>query len=391
MRILQIVNIGYAAGGAETSVELIREMLVQRGHDVLVIATDKQLDKGRPFADVVIPRITGNPAKRFLNHAWYGAGKRDIEFSMKCFNPDVVHLHTIGEFSPSVFWAIGRAPSLLTVHGPEEYTLKLLPWHLPASDYRNQSYARGDLKPLGHLRYWYERLLQRRLYLLGARRLRAILAPSKFMAGLLAADAGRVPVRQLYNGIELPSARLLPGRPSVLYVGRLESYKGVEVLLRAMVTLRQFVPLARLVVVGDGSQRRSLEKLSAALGLDGHVRFTGWVGAASVAGYYEAAQVLAIPSLCPENLPTVAIEAMAVGRPIVGSNVGGIPELVADGVTGRIVEPRDADGLAAALREILSDSELAERMSAAARDASQTFGAGRFVDALERVYLELAG
>jgi glycosyltransferase involved in cell wall biosynthesis len=86
----------------------------------------------------------------------------------------------------------------------------------------------------------------------------------------------------------------------------------------------------------------------------------------------------------------VAVEAMAVGRPVVGSDVGGIPELVTDAVTGRIVQPSDVDGLAGALEEILSDDRVAERMSAAARQASEAFASDGFVEALEQTYRELA-
>jgi glycosyltransferase involved in cell wall biosynthesis len=100
--------------------------------------------------------------------------------------------------------------------------------------------------------------------------------------------------------------------------------------------------------------------------------------------------VLAIPSVWPENLPTVAIEALAVGRPIVGSNVGGIPELIVEGVTGALVEPRDAEGLAASLTEILNDVELADRMALAAREMSNAFSITKFVESLEEAYGELA-
>jgi glycosyltransferase involved in cell wall biosynthesis len=100
--------------------------------------------------------------------------------------------------------------------------------------------------------------------------------------------------------------------------------------------------------------------------------------------------VLAVPSVWPENLPTVAIEALAIGRPIVGSNIGGIPELIVDGLTGRLVEPRDAEAFASALTEVLSDTALADRMAGAAHAASRAFSITRFVDSLEAAYGELA-
>jgi glycosyltransferase involved in cell wall biosynthesis len=81
---------------------------------------------------------------------------------------------------------------------------------------------------------------------------------------------------------------------------------------------------------------------------------------------------------------------MAFGRPVVGTDVGGIPEVVVDAVTGRLVKPGDAQGLADALADILGDPERARRMSIAAREASEAFGAERFLDRLEKTYVELA-
>lgn len=391
MKILQIVNLGYVAGGAEKSVHFITEAMAARGHEVQVLATDKGLEGEDSFADVVVPGIAGNAVKRLTSYAWYGAGRKAILAAIRRFAPDVVHLHTIGEFSPAVFWALGGVPAVLTVHGPEEFMRQLLTWQLPASDYRNESFEWADLTAIGRLRYAYQRFLQRPLYLLGARRhLRLILAPSKFMAGILEQDAPGIPVRLLYNGIPLPAPEPLPENPAVLYVGRLESVKGVDQLLRAMRRLVVSIPPATLVVVGDGSQRRSLEALSAELGLGGHVRFAGWVSSKDIRQYYAAAQVVAVPSLCPETLAMVSVEAMAYGRPVVGSNVGGLPEVVVDTVTGSLVKPGDPRELADALAGILGDAARARRMSVAAREASEAFGAERFLDALEETYDELA-
>ncbi|HEY2668343.1 MAG TPA: glycosyltransferase family 4 protein [Actinomycetota bacterium] len=391
MRILQIVNLGYVAGGAEKSVQVIRDAMVARGHEVLVLSTDKGLEGEDSFADVVIPRIAGNAVKRLTSYAWYGAGRKAILAAIRRFAPDVVHLHTIGEFSPAVFWALGGVPAVLTVHGPEEFMRQLLTWQLPASDYRNGSFEWADLTLVGRLRYTYQRFLQRPLYLVGARRhLRLILAPSRFMAGILEQDAPGIPVRLLYNGIPLPAAEPLPEHPQVLYVGRLEPVKGVDPLLHAMQRLMARIPTATLVVVGEGSQRTSLEALSARLGLSGCVRFAGWVAPKDIGPYYAAAQVVAVPSLCPETLAMVTVEAMAFGRPVVGSNVGGIPEVVVDTVTGNLVKPGDAEALADALAGILGDAVRARRMSIAAREASEAFGAQQFLDALEETYRELA-
>jgi glycosyltransferase involved in cell wall biosynthesis len=85
----------------------------------------------------------------------------------------------------------------------------------------------------------------------------------------------------------------------------------------------------------------------------------------------------------------VSVEAMAFGRPVVGTNVGGIPEVIVDTVTGRLVKPGDPEGLADALADILGDPLRARQMSIAAREAAEAFGAEHFLDKLEETYGEL--
>jgi glycosyltransferase involved in cell wall biosynthesis len=102
------------------------------------------------------------------------------------------------------------------------------------------------------------------------------------------------------------------------------------------------------------------------------------------------ASVGVVPSVWDEPCPTVALEAMASGRPVVASRVGGLPDLVPDGVAGLLVPPRDAGALGAAVGRLLRDGELRGRMGAAAREHADRFGARTVVDRIEAVYREVA-
>jgi glycosyltransferase involved in cell wall biosynthesis len=386
MRILQIGNLGYEAGGAEKSMRLIKSELLARGHMVQVASTDKDLAGRESFADVTIPHITVTGPGKLVHYTWYERGRRELARIVRDFKPDVVHIHTVGEFTPSIFWALSGIPAVMTVHGPEGFTLKLLPWQLLPTDYRNHSYDPSDVRLIGRLRYGYFRLFQRPLYLIGLRRLSALIAPSRFLADVLTADAGRTPVVQIYNGIELPSPQPLESRPNVVYVGRLEAVKGVDHLVRAFAEVQAVIPAARLTIVGDGNERLALQQLATELDIASNVNFAGWVGITAVEKYYREAQAVVIPSVWPENLPTVAIEAMAIGRPIVGSNTGGIPELVDDGRTGFITPVRDADAIAVALITILSDAKRLESFAKASIAKSQIFDIAAFIDNLVDQY-----
>lgn len=157
---------------------------------------------------------------------------------------------------------------------------------------------------------------------------------------------------------ELAAAPVATVPDRLLFVGRLSAEKGLPVLLRAMVLLRERGRVTTLDVVGRGSDAEQLTALVDELDLDEQVRFQGYVpyGADLFRTYAEAAAVV-LPSFS-EGLPQVVHEALAAGTPVVASAVGGIPTLLEDHRTALLVPPGDPDALAAALGELLSDDRL---------------------------------
>jgi glycosyltransferase involved in cell wall biosynthesis len=379
MRILQVIDIGWLAGGAERSVVTLRDNLVAEGHEVRIMATDKNAAGHEVFADHLVPQIRGAALRRIRDFAFYRLAYREMRNLIADFRPEVIHFHTIGELSPSVLFAARDVPHVVTVHGPEEYTRDLFPWHLPPSDYRHQSYRRCDLRLVGRLRIGYLRLVQRPIYLLAFRRCFAFVAPSRFMAKVLTQEVAPARIVQIYNGIDLPPARPPIDSTLLVFIGRLEAVKGVDVLIRAFAGIRESHPTACLAVIGEGQHRDELEALSVELGVAEHVRFEGWLTADDAHQLLGRSAALVIPSVWPENLPTVALEAIGVGRAIVATSVGGIPELVTNDGTGLLAAPYDIAELSAALDEVLSSPGAARRMGDAARQRAHLFDIDRFV------------
>jgi len=149
-------------------------------------------------------------------------------------------------------------------------------------------------------------------------------------------------------------------------VGRLMPIKGVQYLIEAMVRLREHHGLKRnrLVIVGEGPLRTGLERTVEEQGLLSDVMFLG--ARPDVYDVMMAFDVLALPSL-HEGVPMVLLEAMAIGIPIVASNVGGIPEILKEGTEAFLVPPKDAVALACRLNEYAASPELRDRLSHAAR------------------------
>ncbi|HZO00250.1 MAG TPA: glycosyltransferase family 4 protein [Burkholderiales bacterium] len=178
-------------------------------------------------------------------------------------------------------------------------------------------------------------------------------------------------------------------RPNlILFLGRLEAAKGIFDLLEAVAAVRATIPDVRLVCAGDG-ERIAVARYAERLGIADAVKFTGWVGPSGKRALLETAAVFALPSY-DEALPVGLCEAMAAGVPPVVSPVGGITEVVADGVSGLLVAPGDKASLERNLRRLLTDRALGARLGIAARETARLrFAPERTLGRLEEIYAAL--
>ena len=154
--------------------------------------------------------------------------------------------------------------------------------------------------------------------------------------------------------------------PVILSVGCGTIRKGIPYLLRSMVDVKAAFPNARLIVVGGTKYRNRLMALSRDLGVHENVIFPGMVPRKDLPFYYSACDIVAVPSL-QEGFPVVVLEALASGKPVVGSCVGGIPEAIEAGKNGILVQPGNINYLRRALILLLEDDDLRRRMGRYAR------------------------
>ena len=174
------------------------------------------------------------------------------------------------------------------------------------------------------------------------------------------------------------SATAVTRDSSILFVGRLVSRKGVDDLLHAFAEVGSLVAEAKLVIVGDGPERESLERMVAELGLSEAVRFTGTLRGERLHEEYERCDVFVLPSkavredTASEGLGLTLIEAAMHGKPLVGTTHGGIPEVIQDGVNGLLVPPGNPHLLAEALTKLVKDKELARRMGVNSLKSAQS-------------------
>ncbi len=207
-----------------------------------------------------------------------------------------------------------------------------------------------------------------------AERVRVV--PSAVDPAALAPRAGRDATREAQSAGEAPV---------VLALAALVPRKGLDVLLEALARLPAGTPRPALWIAGEGPERPALERRAAELGVD--ARFLG--RREDVGDLLAACDVCVLPSR-REGLGVAALEAMAAGRPLVATRVGGLAEAVADAETGLLVEPDDAAGLADALARLLADPELRARLGAAGpARVAERFAVERMVDAYEALYREV--
>ena len=190
--------------------------------------------------------------------------------------------------------------------------------------------------------------------------------------------------RQLYRP---PEHREAGGGPTVLYVGRLKKYKQVELVLDALVQVRQRVPQVRFEIVGVGDHERALRKRVCTLNLQDHVEFAGWVSETEKVRRMQNADVLVYTSP-KEGWGLSVLEANACGTPVVASDSPGLREAVAPGQSGLLVPHGDVDALAQALTLVLTDSAVQSQLRAGALEWAARFTWDRAANEMEQLLME---
>ncbi len=372
MKILWITSSGWKEGGVENYLALLRPQLEGLGHTVRILSSNDRPDMPH-FSDVEYATPSG--PLRPLGYSINPSAYRTLRRVLAEYAPDLVHIHTIGHASPAILFALRDVPTVLTVHGPEGFIKSLLVHCLPMSDFVGAVRSKRHLRFVGWAKYVYHRCVNGPLYWLGFRNVDLVITPSVYMQTLVARDG--------YANVCIPNGTALFAHhplsateltPTVVFAGRLETYKGVDCLLRAFAEVLKTIPDARLIIAGDGTEREHLEQLTRDLSLTAAVEFVGHVGRSEVENIYQRAALAVMPSTWVEAFGLSGIEAMSVGRPVVASRVGGIPDWLIDGTTGYLVPPQDTRALAGAIIKLLANPDTLQAMMHNARARAEAFG-----------------
>ncbi len=371
--------------GASHFAEMLAIGMTERGHEVLVIAAS---DSGRKYLSqsnrltVLRVRSRGNPLRAQQRYAAFAL--RDVLNALETFRPNVIHLHDV--FSIAIAGLVGarRAgiPVLLTAHQLPEFVTTYLP-------------------PLPGLAVAIEALLWRYAALLS--RYAHVVAPSPDAArqirrrgGFLAEVIGYGLNFTVFHPSRDPHERfrlccsygLDPDLPIILHTGRLDADKSVHRVIEAAARPVRMLG-AQLLIVGDGSQKMRLQKLSRQLGIDKSVVFTGFVRPdGDLPGLYRSADVFVTASEI-ETQGIVILEAMASGLPVAAFRATCLPEIIRNGSNGLLVPPGDVEALGSALCAMIADPDWSRQMGAEGKRIAAGYSCERSVSEYEKVYHRL--
>lgn len=400
MRVLMVNKFHYLKGGSETYHFAVGESLEAMGHEVAWFAMEdpKNLPCRQSKYFVSAADYNGKTsllkkAKDGLSLIYSAEAKHKFEALLEEFRPDVIHLNLVHR---QLTFSILDAPYLKDHKVPVVYTAHDYVPVCPACTMLDgngnvcDDCLSGDFGACAHKRCVKGSRTKSMLAAEEARFLRRhgsyrkidrLIAPSEFMRGKLI--EGGFPTEQVVHmqnfakNEVLASAKDSGGRtdwehPYLLFFGRLSKEKGVDVLLDAFArALPQLPGNLRLVIVGDGSDRDAVEEAAQKSAASGRIEFVGFKSGEELKGLVSGAAFSVIPARWRENMPYSIVESMAYGTPVVGTRIGGIPELVSEGQTGFLAEPSDAASLVDAIARsarTARDHAAYEKMRTACRE-----------------------
>lgn len=359
----------YRKGGSETYYFALAELLRAAGHEVIFFAMESEKNEPCEQESFFVSNVEYNgpqgaaaQLKSAAKLLYSFEAKNKFSQLMQQERPDIVHLNLVHrQITLSIVDVCHKmgVPVVFTQHdlicvcpnytclSPEGVCEDCLSGHFGAC-IKKRCVKNSRAKSL-------LAAAEARLYrILGSyHKIDCYLTPSAFYRDLLQKTGfTKRPVRHLANFLPLGTVyKAMPAQQEVLlYLGRLTPEKGCATLLRAMAQC----PDARLNLAGDGPQREELEELTRQLKLENRVHFLGFLTGQPLRDALEGCKAVVLPSEWYENGPYSVMEALSCGKPVIGSQIGGIPEMVRPGKTGATFQPGNVQELAQKIQELLA-------------------------------------
>jgi len=385
MKILFINNASSMHGGAETIITQLRSELEKKGHEVRVLAGNES-SNGKIFADWQFRSFSNDSTLLKFLYICNPFAVWKLWTILRQFKPDIIHMHNVSKASPFIYMFAKRYPTILTIHDLTVFDPTRFSDIIILKQYKRSlaGYFTNTLSFklfLERIRFW----LYRKFY----KSIRFTLTSSDFYRSCAQQSKLFTKVITLNNGISLQKVRSIRNWESILFIGRLEKTKGAHILLRAIPRILTKNSNLHLYIAGSGPEINNLKNLAKKLNITSVVQFLGYQSPKQITNLYQKTTIVIVPSLWPEPFGLVGVEAMSVGRPVIASRVGGIPEWLDDGKTGFLVDPGNSKQIAEKVIQLLSDKKLLEQMGRNARKKAEQFSIEKYANKIEKIYGEL--
>ncbi|MDW8395772.1 MAG: glycosyltransferase [Anaerolineae bacterium] len=395
----------YPFGGVESVMFAEKELLEARGHRVVLFGMQHPDNVSSPWSEYFVSRVdyadrSIRSRLRSAARALYSVeARRKLRRLLSAVRPDVAHVHHIyHQITPSVLFELHAAgiPTVQTIHDykPICPNAKLFIPRTGELCFRCKggrfyqaalnncgTYGRASSVMIA-LEAYFNRLT--RIYLRAVQR---FLTPSAFLRDRLVEEgmpADRVEVLPNFVELRRDARDDIPvdQPPVALFVGRLERYKGIHLVLAAA----QHLSETQFVLIGTGSEEAALRQQAQSLP---NVRVLGRQPRHAVREWMRRALCLLVPSLWHDVAPQVVLEAFAAGLPVIATSLGGLPDLVQPGVNGLLLEAPTADSLVAGVHALISNPALRHHLSIGARRTAQArFTSQHHYQGLMRAYAQ---
>lgn len=401
MRIMLVNKYLYPKGGDAISTLNTGRLLAENGHEVVYWGMDHSHNPEYHFKQYFVKNAdyqkANDPAEKIrlaANLLYSFEAKRKIEKAIKEIKPDIIHLNNYAhQISPSILHAIYglRLPVVATLHDFKYVCASYLMMNKEGvcEKCKNGRYFRcltskcikgSTAKSLLNTIEMYLHHDILKIY----SGIKTLISPSRFLINKMEEMGYRARFVHLPNFIEIEHIKPHYKRDgqSIYFLGRLSREKGLTTLLEAM----RGVGHISLKIIGDGPQRSELEMLCKKYDLK-NIEFLGYKSGDDLEREISSSLALVMPSECYENNPLAILESFAYGKPAIGSEIGGIPEMVRDGITGYTFEAGNPDDLRKKINKLTKNSDDLLEFGANARKlVEEEFNSRKFYGLLLKIY-----
>jgi len=405
MRILQVNKFYYRKGGADIHFLDLSDLLAKRGHKIIPFSMESEKNLSSPFAKYFVSHVDLSKPKfslggfKAIGRMFYSfEAKRKVNKLIKDEKPDLVHIHNIyHQISPSILPVFKKykLPVVMTIH---DYKLICPNYKLfvngkvceRCKKYKFYNAVLHKCLKNSFLASWIacKEMYFHKILRIYEKNIDLYISPSQFVKDKLAEwgfDKNKIKILSHF----INPNEFQPNYESenyILYFGRLSVEKGVDILLEAMGKVQSNL---KLKIAGTGPEEKKLKNMAKKLRLK-NVEFLGYKEKGELIKLAQKSKFVIMPSIWYEVFGLSILESFALGKPVVGSNIGAIPELIKEGKTGLLFEPGNSRQLADKIDKLNCQADNMVEMGKNARKmVEDKFGIEEYYEKIKEIYKNL--